>query len=168
MLSSLASPAIQTNPFESTITVCSVSGPLRVKSRAAPGLTTLPCWSTSISSGPRTQHSAEAPEFAFGGQLDGEGGSAAIEEPDVIHLVDPDPHDLLHAPLVRQRLGPERVDAVLGRAVLVHFLSRDHLRVADAARGKRYNGTQNNEAAATWFLVTRSSALLLSIRPLPR
>ena len=68
----------------------------------------------------------------------------------MIHLVDPNPHDLLHAPLVRERLGPERIDAVLGRAVRVDGLSRDHLRVADAAVAHVAMADRTTRSADIW------------------
>ena len=133
--------------------------PLRVKAGAAPCADDVALLVGFDELG--STHAAERGRgVPFGRQLDGEGGSTAVEEPDVIHVVDKNPHDLLHAPLVRQRLGPERVDAVLRCAVVVHCLSRDHLRVADAARGKRRNGTQNNEGGSCLVLrhtILRSS-----------
>ena len=55
----------------------------------------------------------------------------------MIHLVDGDPRDLLHAPPVGERVRPERVDAVLRRAVLIHNLARNHLRVSNVDTGER-------------------------------
>jgi hypothetical protein len=48
----------------------------------------------------------------------------AVDEPDVVHVVDVDAGDLLHAPAVRQRLRPERVHPELRGAALVDGLRR--------------------------------------------
>jgi hypothetical protein len=64
----------------------------------------------------------------------------------VVHLVDPDADHLLHAPFVGERLGPERIDAVLWRAVLVDDLFRDHLGVASVAGAERRKRTHHYES----------------------
>ena len=66
------------------------------------------------------------PEFRR--QFDRQGGSSPVYEPDMVHVVDVNARDLLHAPLVRQRLGPERIDEVPGRAFGVDGLTLHNLR----------------------------------------
>src|SRR6185503_13755647 len=69
----------------------------------------------------------------------------AVEEPDVIHVIDMDAGDLLHTPSVRERLRPERVDAVLRCAAAIDRLPCDHLRMARDGVGHRGYRAQNNE-----------------------
>jgi hypothetical protein len=58
----------------------------------------------------------------------------AIQEPDVIVAgIDADAGDLLHAPLVRQPLRPERIDFEDGRAALIHRLRGTCLRMQPQA-----------------------------------
>ncbi len=64
-------------------------------------------------------------------QLDRHCGSSPVDEPDVLHVIDVKTRDLLHAPLVRQRLGPKWINAILGRAVGVDRLALDHLSLPD-------------------------------------
>src|SRR6266700_2088481 len=49
-----------------------------------------------------------------GSQFIGSGITLAIDDPDVVVFIDVDIHHLLHAPFVRQSLGPEWVYAVSG------------------------------------------------------
>jgi hypothetical protein len=64
----------------------------------------------------------------------------------VVHRIDRDAGHLLHAPAVRQRLRPERIDAELGRTVRVERLSRYNLRATGEAGGK-YQGDGDQESA---------------------
>ena len=67
----------------------------------------------------------------------------AVYEPDVVHVIDIDPGDLLHGPPVGERLRPERIHPVQRRPVAVHSLSLDHLRVSDRPPGKRQNSADD-------------------------
>src|SRR5262245_49795150 len=71
------------------------------------------------------------------------GGLSAIQEPDVIHVIHMDAGDLLHAPAIGQRLGPERIDLEDRRAALVDGLPGG-LRLHSIARadGQRQSATQ--------------------------
>ena len=60
----------------------------------------------------------------------------------MIHLVDVNAHDLLHAPPIRQRLGPEWIDAVLGRAIRIDSLARHDLRLSNRPSGIRHDAAQ--------------------------
>jgi hypothetical protein len=64
----------------------------------------------------------------------------------MIRLVDVNAHDLLHTPPVRERLGPEWIDAVLGRAIRVDSLARHHLRRCDGPSGIRHDAAQACDA----------------------
>ena len=64
---------------------------------------------------------------------------SAIQEPDVVLVIDVDTGDLLHAPPVRQRLRPERIDFEDGRAVLVQHLRTRLLSAAGCPRQGTHN-----------------------------
>src|SRR5581483_10651869 len=108
--------------------------PLRDVSRPAPRVHDLPVLIELDDFG--TANAAEdARRSAVAADLVALAGRAAIEEPDVIHLIDADAGDLLHAPAVGQRLRPERIDLEDRRAVLVGGLRRRALRVAGGRGG---------------------------------
>jgi hypothetical protein len=144
MLSCAAVPATQTKPFESTMTVWQGGGPLL-------GLTLLP---------PRVDDVAFLIELDQFRSLDAAiqtavgtagfvrvRGGGAIQEPDVIVAgIDADAGDLLHAPLVRQPLRPERIDFEDGRAALVHGLRGLRLRMQPQAGKNDHQRHQSTHA----------------------
>ena len=116
MLSCAPVPATQTKPFESTITVCSAVGHFS-DGFVAPRVNDVP-FLVELDQLRTLDAAVEASVGAAG--FVGVRGRRAVEEPDVIVArIDADARDLLHAPLVRQPLGPERIDLVDGRAALV-------------------------------------------------
>ena len=52
------------------------------------------------------------------------GAVGPVQEPDNVHVIHVDAGHLLHAPAVRQRAGPERIDLEQRCAILVHGLDR--------------------------------------------
>ena len=71
--------------------------------------TTLPSGSNSITGGAGTQHLARG-GFGGGELLAARQAARALDDPDVVALVDRDAGDLAERPVVRQRLRPERID----------------------------------------------------------
>jgi hypothetical protein len=69
------------------------------------------------------------------------GRGGAIQEPDVVLVVDVDAGDLLHAPPIGQQFGPERIDFEDGRAVRIHGLHARLLRVAHCRRRPDQNAS---------------------------
>ena len=94
----------------------------------------------------RPAHTAERrsrPEFR--GQFDGQGSSSPVDEPDMVHVVDVHARDLLHAPLVRQRFGPERIDSVLRRAIRIDRLALYYLCFSNRPGGIRHDSAQTRD-----------------------
>src|SRR5206468_9072889 len=79
----------------------------------------------------------------FSADLVGIGFRRAIQKPDVVILIDEDTGDLLHAPSVRQRLRPERIDLEERRTIGVDSLSLPLLRALDRTSGENQNATHH-------------------------
>jgi len=119
--------------------------PFRIRRpRSAPGLHNIPLLIGLDQLGPA--YAAERRgRIAFGGQLDGQRRATPVQEPDVIGLLfDKHPGDLLHAPAVGERFGPERIDAVLRRAIRIQSLPRYHLCVSDGRGDIRGDQAQSH------------------------
>ncbi len=128
-------PEIQMNPLVSAITVCSPVGHIGwpAPPHAAEHVALLIQLDQlgAAHAAQLRRRSAVAANLVLLGRV------APVQEPHVVHRVDADPGDLLHAPPVGERLRPERVDAVLRRAALVDGLSGNHLRAPDHPRAER-------------------------------
>jgi hypothetical protein len=67
----------------------------------------------------------------------------------IVFLFDKKARDLLHAPAVGERLGPERIDAVLRCAIRVESLPSYHLRVSDGRCGIRHEQGQADSGSCS-------------------
>ncbi len=90
----------------------------------------------------RTQHATQhGARIALGDDLEGIGRVWTIQKPDDVVIVNANSGDLLHAPLVRERLGPEWIHAIQRGAVLVYCLPFDDLR-------RRVRPSEHQQAAS--------------------
>jgi hypothetical protein len=85
-------------------------------------------------------------------------GPRPLDDPDVIVAIDRDAGGLTDEPVVRQGLGPPRIDLELGRLPLARPLGRDGAREDDGERDQRYQRERaGHEPEAMGHAVVSSS-----------